>query len=107
MIYAFPTFHGGVGEALGAYGRGVGTVLDPDYDALPVLDTIARPVNLLGSCGPRRPLSNSCHAPRRPGIATRCVLGSAITSPVVAKPASLRLARLAADLHNSITQQTS
>lgn len=50
MIYAFPTFHGGVGEALGAYGRGVGTVLDPDYDALPVLDTIARPVNLLGSC---------------------------------------------------------
>lgn len=29
MIYAFPTFHGGVGEALGAYGRGTGTVLDP------------------------------------------------------------------------------
>lgn len=31
MIYAFPTFHGGVGEALGAYGRGTGKVLDPDF----------------------------------------------------------------------------
>lgn len=41
MIYAFPTFHGGIGEALGAYGRGVGTVLDPEYDAFEVLDTIA------------------------------------------------------------------
>lgn len=41
MIYAFPTFHGGVGEAPGAYGRGVGTVLDPEYGALPVLDAIA------------------------------------------------------------------
>lgn len=30
MIYAFPTFWGGVGEALGAYGRGIGRVLDPD-----------------------------------------------------------------------------
>ncbi len=30
MIYAFPTFYGGVGEALGAYGRGVTRVLDPD-----------------------------------------------------------------------------
>lgn len=29
MIYAFPTFYGGVGEALGAYGRGLVTVLDP------------------------------------------------------------------------------
>ncbi|REK11844.1 MAG: NAD(P)/FAD-dependent oxidoreductase [Actinobacteria bacterium] len=29
MIYAFPTFHGGVGEALGAYGRGLTRVLDP------------------------------------------------------------------------------
>lgn len=32
MIYAFPTFHGGVGEALGAHGRGVGKVVDPRYD---------------------------------------------------------------------------
>ena len=31
MIYAYPTFYGGVGEALGAYGRGVGRVFDPDY----------------------------------------------------------------------------
>jgi pyruvate/2-oxoglutarate dehydrogenase complex dihydrolipoamide dehydrogenase (E3) component len=31
MIYAFPTFHGALGEALGAYGRGLATVLDPGY----------------------------------------------------------------------------
>lgn len=30
MIYAFPTFYGGVGEAIGAYGRGLVRVLDPD-----------------------------------------------------------------------------
>lgn len=29
MMYAFPTFYGGVGEALGAYGRGLVRVLDP------------------------------------------------------------------------------
>jgi pyruvate/2-oxoglutarate dehydrogenase complex dihydrolipoamide dehydrogenase (E3) component len=29
QIYAFPTFYGGIGEALGAYGRGVVRVLDP------------------------------------------------------------------------------
>lgn len=28
-IYAFPTFYGGIGEALGAYGRGITRVLDP------------------------------------------------------------------------------
>jgi pyruvate/2-oxoglutarate dehydrogenase complex dihydrolipoamide dehydrogenase (E3) component len=32
MIYAFPTFHGGVGEALGAYARGLQDVLDPSGD---------------------------------------------------------------------------
>jgi pyruvate/2-oxoglutarate dehydrogenase complex dihydrolipoamide dehydrogenase (E3) component len=32
MIYAFPTFYGGVGEAIGAYGLGVQTVLDPEYE---------------------------------------------------------------------------
>jgi pyruvate/2-oxoglutarate dehydrogenase complex dihydrolipoamide dehydrogenase (E3) component len=32
MIYAFPTFHGGVGEAFGAYGRGLQQVLDPSAD---------------------------------------------------------------------------
>jgi len=30
MIYGFPSFHGGVGEALGAYGRGIVRVLDPE-----------------------------------------------------------------------------
>lgn len=29
MIYAFPTFYGGVGEALGAYARGLMQVMDP------------------------------------------------------------------------------
>lgn len=31
MINAFPTFYGRIGKALGAYGRGLGTVLDPAY----------------------------------------------------------------------------
>lgn len=30
MIYAFPTFYGAVGEALGSYGRGIVRVMDPD-----------------------------------------------------------------------------
>lgn len=30
MIYAFPTFYGGIGEALGSYGRGIVRVLDPN-----------------------------------------------------------------------------
>lgn len=34
MIYAFPTFYGGIGEALGAYGRGITRVLDPDSKPL-------------------------------------------------------------------------
>ena len=38
MIYAFPTFHGGVGEAVGAYGRGLATVLDPAYHGFELLD---------------------------------------------------------------------
>ena len=33
-IFSFPTFYGGVGEALGAYGRGIVRVLDPDTDPL-------------------------------------------------------------------------
>ena len=32
MIYAFPTFYGAVGEALGAYARGIGTVIDPTFE---------------------------------------------------------------------------
>jgi pyruvate/2-oxoglutarate dehydrogenase complex dihydrolipoamide dehydrogenase (E3) component len=43
MIYPFPTFHGGIGEALGASGRGVSTVLDPTYDALAELDSVGHP----------------------------------------------------------------
>lgn len=38
MIYAFPTFHGGVGEAIGAYGRGLSTVIDPAYRGFEALD---------------------------------------------------------------------
>ncbi|NJD28841.1 MAG: NAD(P)/FAD-dependent oxidoreductase [Chloroflexi bacterium] len=34
MIYAFPTFHGGVGEAIGAYARALVQVLDPDAKLL-------------------------------------------------------------------------
>lgn len=40
MTYAFPTFYGGIGEAIGAYGRGVMTVLDPDYADLAALDEV-------------------------------------------------------------------
>ncbi len=32
MIYGFPTFCGSIGEAIGAYARGVTTVFDPSYD---------------------------------------------------------------------------
>jgi pyruvate/2-oxoglutarate dehydrogenase complex dihydrolipoamide dehydrogenase (E3) component len=40
MIYAFPTFHGGVGEAVGALGRGLSSVFDPDYDGFERLDAV-------------------------------------------------------------------
>jgi hypothetical protein len=40
MIYAFPTFYGGIGEALGAYGRGVSTVFDPTYQGFQLLDSV-------------------------------------------------------------------
>lgn len=42
MIYAFPTFHGGIGEAVGAYGRGLAAVLDPDYRGGDALVTLGR-----------------------------------------------------------------
>ncbi|MDA1280726.1 MAG: FAD-dependent oxidoreductase, partial [Chloroflexi bacterium] len=32
MIYAYPTFYGGIGEAIGAYAKGITTVIDPDYE---------------------------------------------------------------------------
>jgi pyruvate/2-oxoglutarate dehydrogenase complex dihydrolipoamide dehydrogenase (E3) component len=38
MIYAFPTFYGGIGEAVGAYGRGLATVIDPTYQGFWLLD---------------------------------------------------------------------
>ena len=38
MMYAYPTFHGGIGEALGAYGRGTGKVIDPTYAESAYLD---------------------------------------------------------------------
>jgi pyruvate/2-oxoglutarate dehydrogenase complex dihydrolipoamide dehydrogenase (E3) component len=37
MIYPYPTFYGGIGEAIGAYGRGAMKVIDPDFDPL-ILD---------------------------------------------------------------------
>ena len=40
MIYAFPTFYGGIGEALGAYGRGLATVIDPAYRGFEELDAV-------------------------------------------------------------------
>jgi hypothetical protein len=40
MIYAFPTFTGGIGEAIGAYGRGITTVLDPGFTGLKDLDQL-------------------------------------------------------------------
>ena len=42
MIYAFPTFYGGIGEAVGAYGRGLGTVIDPGYEGFTALDAAGR-----------------------------------------------------------------
>jgi len=36
MIYGFPTFYGGIGEAVGAYGRGLATVIDPTYQGFEV-----------------------------------------------------------------------
>lgn len=40
MIYAFPTFYGGIGEAVGAYGRGLATVIDPTYSGFDALDMV-------------------------------------------------------------------
>lgn len=34
LVYAFPTFYGGVGEALGAYARALMQVLDPEAQPL-------------------------------------------------------------------------
>lgn len=42
MIYAFPTFYGGIGEAVGAYGRGLARVIDPTYDGFTILEGAGR-----------------------------------------------------------------
>jgi pyruvate/2-oxoglutarate dehydrogenase complex dihydrolipoamide dehydrogenase (E3) component len=34
MMYAFPTFYGGIGEAIGAYGRALVQVLDPEAESV-------------------------------------------------------------------------
>ena len=44
MIYAFPTFYGAIGEAIGAYGRGLATVIDPGYEGFTTLDEIGATV---------------------------------------------------------------
>jgi pyruvate/2-oxoglutarate dehydrogenase complex dihydrolipoamide dehydrogenase (E3) component len=31
MMYGYPSFYGGIGEAVGAYGLGIGKVIDPDF----------------------------------------------------------------------------
>lgn len=46
MIYAFPTFYGGIGEAVGAYGRGLTTVLDPGYQGFDVLDEVGASLDI-------------------------------------------------------------
>ena len=45
MIYAFPTFYGAIGEAVGAYGRGLATVLDPAYQGFEALDAAGAAVS--------------------------------------------------------------
>jgi pyruvate/2-oxoglutarate dehydrogenase complex dihydrolipoamide dehydrogenase (E3) component len=42
MLYGFPGLYSTIGEALGAYGRGVTTVVDPEYEGLKALDAIKR-----------------------------------------------------------------
>ena len=41
MIYAFPTFYSGIGEAIGAAGRGLAYALDPGYDGFDILDEVS------------------------------------------------------------------
>jgi pyruvate/2-oxoglutarate dehydrogenase complex dihydrolipoamide dehydrogenase (E3) component len=41
MIYAYPTFYGGIGETVGAYGRGIVKVLDPDAQPA-IFDTLGQ-----------------------------------------------------------------
>jgi pyruvate/2-oxoglutarate dehydrogenase complex dihydrolipoamide dehydrogenase (E3) component len=40
MLYGFPAPYSAIGEMLGAYGRGVTTVMDPEYEGLEALESI-------------------------------------------------------------------
>jgi hypothetical protein len=40
MLYGFPALYSAIGEALSAFGRGVVTVADPEYEGLEALDTV-------------------------------------------------------------------
>jgi len=40
MMYGFPALYCAIGEAIGAYGRGVITVVDPEYEGVKILDSI-------------------------------------------------------------------
>ena len=40
MLYGFPGLYSTIGEAIGAYGRGVTTVVDPEYQGLKALEAI-------------------------------------------------------------------
>ena len=40
MIYPFPAFNSAIGEAIGAYGRGLATVIDPGYVGFELLDEV-------------------------------------------------------------------
>jgi len=41
MLYGFPGLYSAIGEMLGAYGRGVTSVVDPEYEGLEALDKIS------------------------------------------------------------------
>jgi len=41
MLYGFPGLYSAIGEMLGAYGRGVTTVMDPEYEGLEALEAIS------------------------------------------------------------------
>lgn len=42
MLYGFPAPYSAIGEALGAYGRGVTTVMDPGYEGIEALDSVGK-----------------------------------------------------------------
>ncbi len=48
IMYAFPSFYSTIGEAVGAYGRGVTTALDPSYEGIRILDALVHTVGQPG-----------------------------------------------------------